>query len=104
MENGDLDKRLLVVEQNLEQIKTLLEKIGKDIDDFYERMYENGQSAKINALWDWKGKLEKVLLSVLIIVLGALITAYFVKPDIDDRLNRIETKIEALKIHEWQGD
>ena len=93
MENEELDKRLTIAEH---KIKTL-EKIEKQVGEIHNALYKNGLSSKVNELWCWKGKIEKIIAGVLIVVFGALATAYLTRPDVDDRLSRIETKIEALK-------
>jgi len=93
MADMELDKRLTVAEHKI----LTLQKIEKQVGEIHNALYKNGLSSKVNELWCWKGKIEKVIVGVLIVVFGALATAYLSRPDVDDRLSRIETKIESLK-------
>ena len=100
MEN-DLDKRLAIAEQRLDSFCKFEQRFEKQLNEIHEALYKNGLSSKVNQLWFWRSRLEKriysVIMGVLIVVFSALMVAYINRPDVDERFDRIETKIEALK-------
>ncbi len=101
MASDELDKRLAIAEQRLDSFSKFEERFEKQLNEIHEALYKNGLSSKVSDLWQWRARVEKriysVIMGVLIVVFSALMVAYINRPDVDERLGRIETKIEALK-------
>ncbi len=101
MPSDDLDKRLAIAEQRLDSFGKFEQRFEKQLNEIHQVLYKDGLSSKVDQLWLLRTKIEKriysVIITVLFLVFGVLATAYFNRPNVDDRLSRIEMKIEALK-------